>query len=161
GVIAGDIRSFWTRQTILVLYGPTTHAAAVDLESKFSEAALGAVQLADFRNFAHGRHHWLAKRGEESGVLALVPEDDRELAGSLLALPPKRVPTLEVHVPGRGIHACLAALARVLMLAGQAGEARGIDPGDPGVPAFGRRIYHLRAFGGLDEARHGLPAREA
>jgi hypothetical protein len=160
-VIAGDIRSFWTRQTILVLYGPTTHAAAVDLESKFSEAALGAVQLADFRNFAHGRHHWLAKRGEESGVLALVTEDDRELAGSLLALLPKRVPTLEVHVPGRGIHACLAALARVLMLAGQAGEARGIDPGDPGVPAFGRRIYHLRAFGGLDEARHGLPAREA
>ncbi len=156
-----DVRSFWGRQTFLVLYGPSTHAAAVDLESKFSEAALGTVQLADFRNFAHGRHHWLAKRGEDSGVVALISEDDRELSESLLALLPERVPTLKVDVPGRGAHACLAALARVLVLTGQAGEVRGIDPGDPGVPAFGRRIYHLRAFGALNGSNHGLPAREA
>jgi hypothetical protein len=161
GGITGDMRSFWGRQTILVLYGPATHAAAVDLESKFSEAALGAIQLADYRNFAHGRHHWLAKRGEESGVLALVTEEDRELADSLLALLPKKVPRLEIQVPGWGVHACLAALARVIMVAGKAGEVRGIDPGDPGVPSFGRRIYHLRAFGAVDGGLHGLPAREA
>jgi fructoselysine-6-P-deglycase FrlB-like protein len=154
-------RSFWGRQSIIVLHGPATHAAAVDMESKFSEAALGAVQLADFRNFAHGRHHWLAKRGDESSVVALVTEEDRELADSLLVLLPKRVPRLEIHVPGQGVHACLAALVRVQTLAGQAGEVQGIDPGDPGVPAFGRKIYHLRAFGTPDGSRHGLPAREA
>jgi hypothetical protein len=53
----------WRRETLVVLYGPSTQAAAVDLESKFTEAALGQVQLADYRNFAHGRHHWLAKNG--------------------------------------------------------------------------------------------------
>lgn len=156
-----EARSVWGRQTLLVLYGPATHAAAVDMESKFSEAALGSVQLADFRNFAHGRHHWLAKRGDDSSVVALVTEEDRELAGPLLGLLPKRIPTLEIHVPGQGVHACLAALVRVQMLAGEAGEVRGIDPGDPGVPAFGRRIYHLRAFGTPDGPRHDLAAREA
>ena len=158
--VAGDARSFWQRETILVLYGPSTHAAAVDLESRFSEAALGSVQLADFRNFAHGRHHWLAKRTESSSVLALVTAEDRELAEALLGLLPKRVPTTKVELPGRGAHACLAGLVRVMLLAGQAGEARGIDPGDPGVPVFGRRIYHLKAFGARRATRHGLPARE-
>lgn len=53
----------WDRPTTVVLHGPSTKIGAVDLESKFTEAALGTVQLADYRNFAHGRHHWLAKRG--------------------------------------------------------------------------------------------------
>lgn len=44
----------WARRTTLVLYGPTTHIGAVDLESKFTEAALGNLQVADYRNFAHG-----------------------------------------------------------------------------------------------------------
>ena len=46
--------SLWTRPTTLVLYGPSTRIGAVDLESKFTEAALGHLQLADYRNFAHG-----------------------------------------------------------------------------------------------------------
>lgn len=100
GEIARDARPLWGRPSLVVLYGPSTHPAAVDLESKFSEAALGAVQLADYRNFAHGRHHWLAKRGEETGVLALITAEDRELAESLLALFPKAIPTLRVALPG-------------------------------------------------------------
>ena len=55
-------------------------SAAIDLESKLTEAALMPVQVADFRNFAHGRHHWLAKRGGETAVLALVCESDAEVA---------------------------------------------------------------------------------
>jgi hypothetical protein len=62
-------RPLWSRETVVVLHGSSVYAAAVDLESKFSEAALGHVQVADFRNFAHGRHNWIAKRGDSSGVL--------------------------------------------------------------------------------------------
>src|SRR5476651_652935 len=62
-------------QTIVVLHGPSTLPAAVDVESKFTEAALGSVQVADFRHFAHGRHHWIAKRGRESAVLAITSND--------------------------------------------------------------------------------------
>ena len=70
----------WTRFTTLVLHGPSTRIGAVDLESKFTEAALGHLQLADYRNFAHGRHHWLAKRGDTSSVLAFITDADRALA---------------------------------------------------------------------------------
>lgn len=136
----------WRRQTLVVLYGPDCRAAAVDLESKFSEAALGAVQLADFRNFAHGRHHWLAKRGEETGVLAIVSDADRAQADTLLALFPKDVPIVRLRAAGIGLAANLSALLQVFMVVGSAGKARRIDPGDPGVPPFGRQIYHLRAF---------------
>jgi hydroxymethylpyrimidine pyrophosphatase-like HAD family hydrolase/fructoselysine-6-P-deglycase FrlB-like protein len=153
--------SLWRRQNLVVLYGPDCHAAAVDLESKFSEAALGTVQLADFRNFAHGRHHWLAKRGGETAVLAIVPESDRRLADPLLALLPKGIPVLRISVAGKGLTANLSALLQVFMVVGSAGKARGIDPGNPGVPPFGRRIFHLQAFVSSHDVLESLPAAEA
>jgi fructoselysine-6-P-deglycase FrlB-like protein len=64
----------WECPTTLVLHGSATRVGAVDLESKFTEAALGNLQVADYRNFAHGRHHWLAKRGNTRAVLAFVTE---------------------------------------------------------------------------------------
>jgi hypothetical protein len=73
---------------------------AVDLESKFTEAALGNLQAADYRNFAHGRHHWLAKRGHESAVLALISEADRELAERTLNLIPREVPQARMYIDG-------------------------------------------------------------
>ncbi len=82
----------WSRPTILVLHGPSARIGAIDLESKFTEAALGHVQLADYRNFAHGRHHWLAKRGAASAVLAFVTADDRMLADRTLKLIPSDIP---------------------------------------------------------------------
>ncbi|KKL54587.1 hypothetical protein LCGC14_2263920, partial [marine sediment metagenome] len=136
----------WDHQSLVVLHGASTKAAAVDLESKFVEAALGDVQVADFRNFAHGRHHWLAKRGTESAVLAILCEDDREIGEKTLALLPRQIPIARVTLKQRGVHACLAALTYGLYVVGAAGQARGIDPGRPGVPAFGRRIYHLRGI---------------
>jgi hypothetical protein len=151
----------WRRQTLVVLYGPDCRAAAIDLESKFSEAALGTVQLADFRNFAHGRHHWLAKRGGETGVLAIVSERDRSLADSLLPLLPKEIPNVILSAVGTGLAASLSALIQVFMIVGSAGKARGIDPGDPGVPSFGRKIFHLRAFPPAQNVLETLPAAEA
>ena len=43
----------WARRDLIVLHGSTAQAGAADLESRFSEAALGPVLLADYRNFAH------------------------------------------------------------------------------------------------------------
>src|SRR5207248_8232508 len=34
----------WERETLVVLHGPATRSAAIDLESKFTEAALGNVR---------------------------------------------------------------------------------------------------------------------
>jgi fructoselysine-6-P-deglycase FrlB-like protein len=145
----------WRRDTLVVLYGPWTRPAAVDLESKFTEAALGNVRAADYRNFAHGRHHWLAKRPGESAVLAFVTDEDEDLASRTLAPVPGDIPVLRLRIPFRGATAAVAALAQTLFVVGSAGRARRIDPGRPGVPGFGRRIYHLRAFA---DDRTGGPA---
>ena len=134
------------RRTLIVLHGADTRAAAVDIESKMTEAALGNVWTADYRHFAHGRHHWLAKRGRESAVLALTSNGDRHLADKTLSLLPRGVHIARESVPFAGPVAALAALARVMYITAAAGKAAAIDPGRPGVSPFGRRIYRLTAF---------------
>jgi hydroxymethylpyrimidine pyrophosphatase-like HAD family hydrolase/fructoselysine-6-P-deglycase FrlB-like protein len=136
-------KPLWKRETIVVLYGSTTQAAALDLESKFSEAALGNVQLADFRNFAHGRHNWLAKRASKTGVLAIFADNDRELAERTLRLIPSSIPIAKINPPGTGSTAMVAAMVATLYMVGAAGEHHRVDPGRPHVTAFGRRIYGL------------------
>ena len=142
----------------MVLHGHVTQAAAIDLESKLTEAALGQVQLADYRNFAHGRHHWFAKHGESSAIISLASQEDLRVAEKTLSLLPKDIPVAKFEVGG-GVPGCLQAVALSIHITGLAGKARGIDPGRPSVPAFGRKLYHLNgAYRGKGPTR--LPERE-
>lgn len=134
----------WERPNTTVLFGPSAQAAAVDLESKFTESALGVLQMADYRNFAHGRHHWLAKHGVATGILAIITDDDRALAERTIALLPPQIPIARVDIARNGLDASIAALATAFYIVGLGGEAHGIDPGRPGVPVFGSRIYKMR-----------------
>jgi hypothetical protein len=134
------------RNTLVVLHGPSTTAAAVDIESKFTEAALGYVQICDFRQFAHGRHHWLAKRAEHTAILSLETPDDEAVARQTLELLPKTLPTTRLRLSQRSWAADLAGIAEGFFLVSAAGAQRGIDPGRPRVPSFGRKLYHANAF---------------
>ena len=151
----------WSRQTLIVLHGPQTASAAIDIESKFTEAALGTVQTADYRNFAHGRHHWIARHADQSAVVAFVTRTDEATGAKTLALIPKSVPVLRLDIPFEGAAANLSALVNVFHLVGSAGRARGIDPGRPGVPGFGRRLYHLRANEYGRNRNEDVPIHEA
>lgn len=141
----GNVRRFMERATVIVLYSPATKTAALDLESKLTEAALARVQLADYRNFAHGRHHWLAKHGGETAILAFKPPEDSDICERTLALVPADVPRLIAHLPAASAYRPLQALLYTFALTASFGRVRGIDPGRPSVPEFGRRLYHLRA----------------
>ncbi len=145
------------RETLVVLHSPATLSAAVDLESKFTEAALGQVQICDYRQFAHGRHHWLAKRPEQSAILSVESLDDEPIATQTLDLLPKAIPVHRLQVRRTGWLADLAALCEGFYIAGAAGRLLGIDPGRPGVPSFGRKLYHANAFAKLRSPRP-LPA---
>jgi len=136
----------WTRENLVIVFGPSARCGAIDLESKLMETALCAVQTADYRNFAHGRHHWLAKHGHVTGVLAFVAKKDVPIAARTLQLLPKNIPISQIEISGVGFDANLEAIVVAFFITGFAGEARGINPGKPGVPAFGRKIYHLNAF---------------
>jgi hypothetical protein len=136
---------FFNMRNLIALHGPQSRSAAFDLESKLIEAGLVSVQLADYRNFAHGRHHWLAKN-PDSSVLALASNEETPLAEQTLGLLPRDIPSMLIKSSASGYASWVGLQAAVFDLVAKFGDARKIDPGRPGVPEFGRRIYHLNAF---------------
>jgi hydroxymethylpyrimidine pyrophosphatase-like HAD family hydrolase len=145
----GDLPGLLRCETLIVLYGAETKAPALDLESKCTEAALAHVQLADFRNFAHGRHNWLAKRSAGCGVLAYCGANERGIASRTLSLLPDEIPKVIVHLPGSGAAIAVSGFLHVLAFVGRLGKARRVDPGRPGVSEFGRQLYRLREGEGV------------
>ena len=133
-------------QNFIVLYGALGEPVAWDVESKLTEAALGSALLSDYRNFGHGRHHWLDKRGDNSGIIALVTPIERELAYKTIGCLPKDVPVLFIETELETPAASIDMLLKAFYFVNDLGEARGIDPGRPGVPSYGRILYNLDYF---------------
>lgn len=132
------------RRTLVILYGGWLKTIAVDLESRFTEAALGSAQTADYRNFAHGRHHWLAKRSTDTAVLALISPVFAALARDTIAELPTDVPIERWEFSDDSPASALLGLQRAMELAGVAAAKLGYDAGRPGVPEFGHHIYDLK-----------------
>ncbi|MBA7521457.1 hypothetical protein ES705_13564 [subsurface metagenome] len=130
--------------TFIVMYGGWGQPVAIDIESKFTEAALGNVLLSDYRNFGHGRHHWLAKRSKESAIIALITPREEKIAEKTLLLIPEEIPKLIIKSEYDSPFSSIDLLAKAFFLAEKIGAIQNIDPGKPGVPDFGREIYHLK-----------------
>jgi fructoselysine-6-P-deglycase FrlB-like protein len=133
-----------TKETLVVLHGNWSQPAGIDLESKFTEAALGNVRVSDYRNFGHGRHYWLAKHYDNTGVLTFVDEETKEISERTSGLIPSDIPVLQLSANYSGPIGSLAHLCNVMYIVKVAGNLKGIDPGRPGVPQFGRRLYNVR-----------------
>lgn len=138
-----DGTTFEGRQMVQVLHGGWGGPVATDLESKVNESALASAQIADYRNFGHGRHLWLAKRGAETVVVALVTPGTSAIAESTLKLFPKSIPVVQLETALDGPAGTIDLLLQAFLLVKQLGEVRGQDPGRPHVPEFGRRLYRL------------------
>lgn len=133
------------RHACLLLHDRWTKPVAVDLESKLSEAALCAPLIADWRQFGHGRHHWLAKNASFSSVISVECPDAGLLPARSLGLLPPKVPQCRLATKTPGIAGVCSLLLRSFVLVGGIGRQVGIDPGRPGVPPFGSALYHLAA----------------
>lgn len=134
------------RNELVVLAAGYGFPAGIDLESKCSEAALASVMLSDYRHFAHGRHVWLAKRPQTTAVVALVTGAERELTERTLALIAPQVPIVRLTAGSdNDPSAMIGLLCQVFSFVAGLGKGIGRDPGRPGVPGFGRRLYHLNA----------------
>ena len=135
------IQEVLSKDTLFVLAGGWTWPAAVDLESKFSEAGLTHVQLVDYRNFAHGRHFWLAKRAESTGILALVCPDTAEIAKRTLSMLPGHIKSFALVTDFPRATGAVDLLFQEMFVVGLAGEQFGTTLARPGIPEFGRRLY--------------------
>ncbi|HRE73464.1 MAG TPA: hypothetical protein PK637_02055 [Flavobacteriales bacterium] len=130
--------------TFITLYGGWGQPIAVDIESKFAEAALADVFISDYRNFGHGRHHWFAKRGKQSAIIAIVTPEEEAIASKTLAILPAYIPKLIIRSNASGALASIELLVKSFYLANSIGKLQQIDPGKPGVPAFGSKLYNLQ-----------------
>ncbi len=131
------------REEVLVLTPPALAPVACDIEVRLVESGLAAVQVADYRNFAHGRHTGFARRLDAVTVIALSDVESEPLASGTLAALPSRVDVRRWHGEGRWPAALLSLLIRSMCLVGSEGERAGLDVARPKVPTFGRRLYRL------------------
>lgn len=132
---------------------------AIDIESRFSEAALGSIKLSDLRNFPHGRHHWIAKNESTSAVLAISSGASRHPVRSTLKLIPPSVPRVVLALVGDPLLGPIAGIFVTMRIAEVAGAHKGLDPGRPGAPRFGSQPYRLStALGPASEKSQYLQA---
>lgn len=129
--------------TYTVLFGGWGESVAVDIESKLTEAALGATLLSNYRNFGHGRHHWFAKRGNNSAIIALITPAEEELAKKTLSIVPSEIPKLILSSSYATSVASIDLLIKSFHFVKQLGVIQNIDPGRPGVPSYGSKLYNL------------------
>ena len=129
-------------ESIIALGGRWSLPVVSDFESKCTEAGLINVMPADFRNFAHGRHHWLAKHPATS-VICFVTDNELDIAQKTLHILPANIKNCIISTKYVGINATIDLLIQMFLLVQYLGEVKGIDPGKPGVPQYGSRLYRL------------------
>lgn len=148
--------------TFTILFAGWGQPVACDLESKMAEAALANVLVSDFRNFGHGRHHWFDKRGMNSAIIALVSPEEEKLANKTLSLLPSDIPILQLTTDKIGASGTLELLIKSFYFILKLGGIQNIDPGRPGVPDYGSKLYHLnyrKAYLPLTESLSDLAIR--
>ncbi|MCE2499188.1 MAG: hypothetical protein J4F28_09470, partial [Nitrosopumilaceae archaeon] len=133
--------------TIVVLHDTAGKPAAADLESKLVESGVRNVQPADYRNFAHGRHNWLGKHPEDTGVIMLTCSECEGLAARTADLLPSGIPVVRLHTEWDGFDGMLSLLVQCMCAVSVLGEQSGIDPGRPGVADFGKKLYGMGPYG--------------
>ena len=147
-------------ENFIILHSNLSEPVAVDLESKFSEAALGSVLLTDYRNFGHGRHQWFDKKGGNSCIVALVNENDRQLADKTLSKMPEDVNVVRIESSLKTPLATIDLLIKSFQFVATIGELRGIDPGRPGVPDYGTELYHLNFAKLINDESIAMPPKD-
>lgn len=132
-----------TIDRLLLLHPPSLVSAAVDLETRLVEVGLAAVQVADLRNFAHGRHTGLAANSSRTAVLALSDAGSRELTEATIRALPTELPISRWHTEKQWPESVLPHLVMSMYACGSLGTANHVNVGRPRVPAYGRKLYRL------------------
>lgn len=129
---------------IVVLHGAEHRLAAWDFETRISESGVAAVQVADLRSIAHGRHVGLAREGQQTALLVIKGPESRKLAAQTVALLPPVHQITILDTQSEFPAGALDCLVGGMHLFGRLATAHQIDPGRPAVAAAGRRLYHLK-----------------
>lgn len=126
---------------VVVLHDAWTSLGAQDLEARLTETSLANLWISDFRNFGHGRHFWIADRTDRTLLVSLGSPASASVSAPTLDVLPETLSTLPLCMPDDGIAGALASLAWSMHITARWASEIGRDPGRPGVPRFGERLY--------------------
>lgn len=129
--------------SFFILYTAKSLPAAQDIESKFSEGALGNTQLADYRNFAHGRYNWFTQRPGQTGLICLQTPDAVEMSEEILGRLPEHVPIIRLRTSYNTPLGCIDLLIKEHYLCSALANRWGLDISRPVVPAYGKELYRM------------------
>lgn len=150
------------RTRLLVLTTPELEPVAADIETRCAELGVADVQVSDYRNFAHGRHMGLARRATETTVIGLSSEPLQDLAEATLSVLLAEGSVEVLHWAAR--HSSPTGVVELFLasmqLARRLAAEQGVRPSRPGVPSFGRRLYHLPLRGMLPRPADGPVERK-
>lgn len=149
---SGEPVPFRRDDTVIILHDAFTRAVAVLLETSLWETGIAPVQRTDFRNFAHGRHVWMAKHLDRTLVAALTTLDTRPAWSAIGEALPPRLRKLNLDFGQGGRLRVAKGIASGLHLIADLGVAVGIDPGRPGRGDFAEAVYGSRALDDLAKA---------
>lgn len=130
-----------TDASLVLIHDAWTALGAYDLETRAVETALAPVWRTDWRNLGHGRHFWFAARNADTHLVALQTPSSRALGEATLSELPAKTTVTRVSIPWDDATGALASLAWSMAATAVLGSRRDRDPGRPGVPAFGERLY--------------------
>ena len=129
--------------SFFVLYSARSFPAALDLESKFSEGAVANSQLADYRNFAHGRFNWFTQRPGQTGVICLAADGDMPDVEEITSRVPNHVPCLCLSSKLPFPLCTIDLLVKEHFLCSALAARWGLDISRPVIPPYGRYLYNL------------------
>lgn len=127
--------------SFFILYSAKSYSVALDIESKFSEGAVGNTQLADYRNFAHGRFNWFTQRSGQTGLICLQTPDDMEMSEDILSMILGHVPSLRISTTHNTPIASIDLLIKEHYLCSAIGQRWGLDLSRPIVLEYGRILH--------------------
>jgi fructoselysine-6-P-deglycase FrlB-like protein len=127
---------------LIALFGQAGRIGAIDLESKFAEAALGVCQVTDYRQFAHGRHLQLSVRPSQV-LIAFGAAADQVLVDASLNLVPEPALCVRISLPEDPVVGEIIAVIESMLLVEAVAQCRGIDVGQPDVRQLGRDMYAM------------------
>lgn len=116
--------------------------ALTDFESKITEGGVCTIEIAEMKNFTHGRYiNTFSYRKNRIMIIFQSPED-KELSQFLVKKFNRYVPVIVVKTEKNGIGGALELMVKGLFLAGKLGEKKGIDISKPHkYPPEARGLY--------------------
>lgn len=141
-----EFASLVPSDTLILLADPRLSPAAVTVETSAWEAAICPIQRTDFRNFAHGRHVWLAQRGKDTIILSLTGTDTRDAWHDIEAIIPSDLRRVHLDFGNCGRYQNALGVFGGLSIVEAMGRACGIDPGKPGFGPFANDIYRASSL---------------